>query len=146
MNLTFEEGKQFYDLYAALLAFVNRKLKVSSEEFSDSAEYTSTPPEARVAVRDALFAHRELIDEFVKENPANPLWQIALLPAFLSTQGVRHLLQCLALLTVNHGDLMPVLKQIHRSRFYLSALKEQYPLTHQWLQTALQASPAGQQR
>jgi hypothetical protein len=71
MNLTFDEGKLFYDLYAALLSFVNRKLKVSTEQFSTSAEYTSTPPQARVAVRDALFAQRELIDEFVKENPAN---------------------------------------------------------------------------
>ncbi len=70
MNLTFDEGNLFYDLYAALLSFVNRKLKVSSEQFSDSREYTSTPPEARVAIRDALFAHRELIDEFVRDNPA----------------------------------------------------------------------------
>jgi len=69
MNLTPDEGKLFYDLYAALLSFVNRKLEVSSEQFSDSAEYTSTPPEARVAIRDALFEHRELIDEFVAENP-----------------------------------------------------------------------------
>jgi hypothetical protein len=71
MNLTFAEGPLFYDLYAALLSFVNRKLKVSSEQFSDSREYTSTPPEARVAIRDALFAQRELIDEFVEEDPAN---------------------------------------------------------------------------
>jgi hypothetical protein len=70
MNLTFDEGKLFYDFYAALLSFVNRRLKVSSEKFSNSEEYTSTPPEARVGIRDALFAHRELIDEFVKENPA----------------------------------------------------------------------------
>ena len=70
MNLTFDEGKQFYDLYAALLSFVNRKLTVSSETFSNTQEYTSTPPEARVAIRDALFAHRELVDEFVRENPA----------------------------------------------------------------------------
>ena len=71
MNVTFDEGKLFYDLYAVLLSFVNRKLKVSSEQFSDSREYTSTPPQARVAIRDALFAHRELIDEFVRDNPAN---------------------------------------------------------------------------
>ena len=38
MNLTFDEGKLFYDLYAALLAFVNWKLKVSSEQFLDSRE------------------------------------------------------------------------------------------------------------
>ena len=71
MNLTFDEGNLFYDLYAALLSFVNRKLKVSPVQFSDSRQYTSTPPEARVAIRDALFAHRELIDEFVRDNPAN---------------------------------------------------------------------------
>jgi hypothetical protein len=65
-----DEGRLFYDLYAALLSFVNRKLGVSSEQFSDSAEYTFTPPEARVAIRDALFDHRELIDEFIAENPA----------------------------------------------------------------------------
>ena len=70
MNLTPDEGKLFYDLYAALLSFVNRKLEVSSEQFSDSREYTSIPPEARVAIRNALFDHRELIDEFVAENPA----------------------------------------------------------------------------
>ena len=71
MKLTFDESNLFYDLYAALLSFVNQKLKVSVEQFSNAREYTSTPPEARVAVRDALFAHRELIDEFVKENPAD---------------------------------------------------------------------------
>ncbi len=70
MNLTPDEGKLFYDLYAALLSFVNRKLEVCSETFSDAREYASTPPEARVAIRDALFDHRELIDEFVGENPA----------------------------------------------------------------------------
>ena len=71
MNLTFDEGNLFYDLYAALLSFVNRKLKVSPEQFSDSRGYTTTPPEARLAIRDALFAHRELIDEFVEDNPTN---------------------------------------------------------------------------
>ncbi|MFW6169648.1 MAG: hypothetical protein ACODAD_04095, partial [Planctomycetota bacterium] len=70
MNLTVDEGKLFYDLYAALLSFVNRKLEVSSEQFSDSAEYMSTPAEVRIAIRDALFDHRELIDEFIGENPA----------------------------------------------------------------------------
>lgn len=70
MQVTFDEGQLFYDLYAALLFFVNRKLKISSEQFTNSQEYTSAPPESRVVVRDALFAHRELIDEFVQVNPA----------------------------------------------------------------------------
>ncbi len=70
MKLTFDEGMLFYELYAALLSFVNQKLKVSPEQFSNYREYISTPPEARVDIRDALFDHRELIDEFIGENPA----------------------------------------------------------------------------
>ena len=54
MNLTFDEGNLFYDLYAALLSFVNRKLEVSLAQFSDSREYTCTPPEARVAMLEIL--------------------------------------------------------------------------------------------
>ena len=69
-NLTPDEGKHFCELYAALLSFVNRKLNVVTEQFSDSREYTATPPEARYAIRNALYDHRELIDQFVAENPA----------------------------------------------------------------------------
>lgn len=70
MNLTSDEVILFYDLYANLLSFVNAKLQVSPETFSDARGYVVTPPEARVAIRDALFNRRELIDEFVAENPA----------------------------------------------------------------------------
>jgi hypothetical protein len=54
MNVTFDEGVLFYELYAVLLSYVNRKLNVVTEQFSDSREYTATPPEARTAIRDAL--------------------------------------------------------------------------------------------
>jgi hypothetical protein len=70
MQVTIDDGKLFYDLYAALLSFVNGKLKVIPEQFSDSKGYTVLPPGKRLAVRDALYAHRELLDEFVRENPA----------------------------------------------------------------------------
>jgi len=70
MNVTFGEGTLFYDLYVALLSFANGKLGISTEQFSDVRQYVSTPIEARLAVRDALFTHRELIDQFVAENPA----------------------------------------------------------------------------
>ena len=56
MNLAPDEGNLFYDLYAALLSFVNRKLEVSSEQFSDSQEYTSTPPEKTVSLRSITVA------------------------------------------------------------------------------------------
>jgi len=70
MNLSLDEGKLFYDLYAAILSFVNRKLDVVPEPFSNAAQYMSVSPEERLAIRDALFDKRELIDEFVAENPA----------------------------------------------------------------------------
>lgn len=71
MPVTFDEGKLFYDLYAALLSFVNGELKAIPEQFSDSKGYTALPPGKRLAVRDALFLHRELLDRFVQEDPAN---------------------------------------------------------------------------
>lgn len=70
MNLSFDEGRLFYDLYAAILSFLNRKLNVAPEPFSNAAEYMSVSPEERLAIRDALFDKRELIDEFVAKNPA----------------------------------------------------------------------------
>lgn len=70
MNLSIDEGKLFYDLYAAILSFANRKLDVAPERFSNVAEYLSVEPEVRLTIRDALFEKRELIDAFVTENPA----------------------------------------------------------------------------
>ena len=70
MQVTVEEGNLFYKLFAALLGYVNRKLAVVAEQFSDPSEYTSLPGETRGKVRDALYEHRELIDQFVAENPA----------------------------------------------------------------------------
>jgi hypothetical protein len=71
MQVSFDDGKLFYKLYAALLSFVNRKLKVIPEQFSDSREYTALPPETRIIVRNALYKHRDLLDQFINENPAD---------------------------------------------------------------------------
>jgi hypothetical protein len=71
MQISHDDGVLFYKLYAALLSFVNGKLKAIPEQFSDSKGYTSLPPGKRIAVRDALFSHRELLDQFLQENPAN---------------------------------------------------------------------------
>jgi hypothetical protein len=70
MQVTVEEGKLFYKLFSALLGFVNRKLNVVPEQSSESSEYTSLPPQTRGNVRDSLYGHRGLIDEFIAENPA----------------------------------------------------------------------------
>ena len=70
MQVTIEQGKLFYKLFAALLGYVNRKLGILLVQFSESGEYTSLPPQTRGQVRDALYEHRELIDQFIAENPA----------------------------------------------------------------------------
>ncbi len=69
MQVTVEEGKLFYKLFAALLGYVNQKLGVLLVQFSEPSEYMSLPPQTRGEVRDALYIHRELIDQFVAENP-----------------------------------------------------------------------------
>ena len=39
-------------------------------DFFAPEQFNSLPPDIRVKVREALFARRELIDQFVQENPA----------------------------------------------------------------------------
>ena len=70
MQVTVEECTLFYKLFAALLGYVNRTLNVVPEQFSKEIEYTSLSPQTRGKVRDALYEHLELIDQFVAENPA----------------------------------------------------------------------------
>jgi hypothetical protein len=64
MQLSFEEGKLFYTLYTALLGFVNDKRNILDDSFSDIDGYFQFSPNDRAKVRDELFEHRELIDEF----------------------------------------------------------------------------------
>ncbi len=70
MNVHPDDGRLFYKLFSALLGYVNRKLESFRSSSPNRDEYTSLPPQTRGKVRDALYAHRELIDQFVAENPA----------------------------------------------------------------------------
>jgi hypothetical protein len=71
MRLPPEDGLLFYKLYPALLFYANQKLKVVEEMACGLEPYLAVPGELRLKVRNALHAHRELIDGFVHENPAN---------------------------------------------------------------------------
>jgi len=93
MHLSFDESSLFYSLYFILLRFANQKLKISTKCFCEPGEDITSESLSKeaLAVRDALFAHRELIDEFVKENsdqlPADALeivasWKHAVLGKF----------------------------------------------------------------
>jgi hypothetical protein len=69
-HVTHAEGLLFYKLYAALCSFASIQLKLVPELPADPKQFTVFAPEARVRVREALFARRELIDQFVQDNPA----------------------------------------------------------------------------
>lgn len=68
MNLSAEEAQLFYNLYFALLSYVNRHLgiipKVNTPE-----QIGRQPVEQAAEVRDALLAHPDLLERFVAENP-----------------------------------------------------------------------------
>ena len=69
MNLLPEDLRLFYKLYPALLLFVNERHHVL-EGVTTADQLMSLAPEERYKVREALFEQDELIDEFVKLNPA----------------------------------------------------------------------------
>jgi hypothetical protein len=70
MKLAAENGHLFYKLYPALMCYTNQRLKVVEKLASAFEKYMAVPEELRLMVRDTLFSHRELIDEFVRKNPS----------------------------------------------------------------------------
>ena len=91
MNLHPDDGRLFYKLYSALMFFTNERLHVLDEPVADAKAYEALPPQPRVKVRDALHASKELIDQFVADNPAKlspdeleivTSWKLALVGKF----------------------------------------------------------------
>lgn len=67
-RLNTRDCDMFYDVYFALLEYANKKLKVNHQKKLRGQSYID--PEKAAQIRDELFKeHRELIDQFVKENP-----------------------------------------------------------------------------
>lgn len=69
MRLSTEDAGLFYKLMYALQFFANERLKILPD-VTNLDDYIDLPPARRVAVRDALFSDRTLIDTFVSRNPA----------------------------------------------------------------------------
>jgi hypothetical protein len=67
MKLSREDGLLFYKLYPALMFYTNQKLKVVDEMSAGFEEYLAVPGELRVKVRNALHAHRELIESYADQ-------------------------------------------------------------------------------
>jgi hypothetical protein len=70
MNLSHEETSQFFKLMWALQFYVNRQLKIVPGVES-AKQYAQVDSEEKLKARDALWAHPELLEAFVAENPAS---------------------------------------------------------------------------
>lgn len=69
MKLSQKDVALFYKLNPPLLFHVNQKMGVIRDT-STLGEFMKLPLEEKVEVRDALYENIELLDSFVKENPA----------------------------------------------------------------------------
>jgi len=68
MYLSAEDAALFYKLMFALQFYVSQELALQPTVKSQDA-YVKLEQQAKLAVRDALYEHPELIDAFVNENP-----------------------------------------------------------------------------
>ncbi len=71
MNLSPEDCQLFYRLHMALVSYAGQKLEVLPNAATNPPDFLSLPLETRLKVRDAVHGQPELIDEFVKDNPAS---------------------------------------------------------------------------
>jgi hypothetical protein len=69
MPLDSDELRLFYQLYPALLYFVNRRQGITSAPFTKPGHFGKLPIGERLKLRDALVGGMDLIDAFVAENP-----------------------------------------------------------------------------
>lgn len=70
MQIPEAEGRLFYHLFGELMRFGNRRLQAVDDEDLDS-NFGRIAPETRMRIRDAVFQHPEIIDDFVRENPSH---------------------------------------------------------------------------
>jgi hypothetical protein len=68
MTLSIEEGRLFIKLMWGLQAYVNRQLALVKKA-SSAEQYGDLPTEKRLKVRNALWKHPHLIEEYLRENP-----------------------------------------------------------------------------
>ena len=69
MNLSNEESALFFKLWFSLLAYANRHLQVVPG-IVEPEDILDEPREQVVKIRDALVKHPELLESYIRENPA----------------------------------------------------------------------------
>jgi hypothetical protein len=68
MRLPASEVELFYKLHPALLFYANQQLSMA-RHVTTIPQLLAMPEEERYAIRSALYAHRQVIDTFIQENP-----------------------------------------------------------------------------
>jgi len=69
MNLSAKDADLFYKLTAALLLYVNSRLKICENNTISIKNFQDWPMKEKVEMRRALYENIQLIDSFVKGNP-----------------------------------------------------------------------------
>lgn len=67
MKLSEDDAALFFELMLSLQIYVNQQLKLVPH-IEDSADFETRPVEEKMAIRDALYQHPDLIDRFTSEN------------------------------------------------------------------------------
>jgi hypothetical protein len=68
LRLPAAEVELFYKLYHAVLLYTNQRLGLA-RHVTTIAQLRSMPEEAQYELRSAFYAHRQLLEAFVQENP-----------------------------------------------------------------------------
>ena len=71
MNLASEDAQLFFKLFLALLAYTNRQRQVVENvaTVGDIHKLGKAGTASIMKIRDALYAHPKVLDQFVVENP-----------------------------------------------------------------------------
>ena len=68
LRLPAVEVARFYKLYHAVLLYTNHQLGLA-QQVTTLAQLRAMPEEAQSELRAAFYAHRQLLEAFVQENP-----------------------------------------------------------------------------
>lgn len=67
-KLSSKDAFLFFKIYFALLEYVNKKYHIQPQ-LKKIYQQTNMPPNLILPIRDYLFEHLDIIDDFIKENP-----------------------------------------------------------------------------
>ncbi|MBI1902698.1 MAG: hypothetical protein HY000_38005 [Planctomycetes bacterium] len=64
------EGRLFSHLYGEFMRFGNQRLEIADDEGLD-IRFERMPADVRARIRDAVWTHPELLEQFIRDNPSH---------------------------------------------------------------------------